>query len=231
MRALLALFLILSPPSFADVIINTCDGSLMANEILPAQTGNSGKFLTTDGTNSSWGTPSGGGGGTPTVYAYSGYISLSNTNYYNTTSASLVDLTVVGSPSLVVQKNTNFGTVSISASNKAGVSFASAPATGTLRVCFSVTFGNALNTAQAQADLQLFEINSSTLIAQAIQESLVNTFVAIPSGNQCGHFAVTAGSPYEFRVKAKTSDGTLYLGSYGSAFTTGGLAFNFEYLH
>jgi hypothetical protein len=31
---------------------------------LPSQTGNAGEFLTTDGTNLSWGTPAGGGGGT-----------------------------------------------------------------------------------------------------------------------------------------------------------------------
>jgi len=32
------------------------------NNLAPTQAGNSGKFLTTDGTNTSWGTPSGGGG-------------------------------------------------------------------------------------------------------------------------------------------------------------------------
>jgi hypothetical protein len=35
--------------------------SITADGILPSQTGNSGKFLTTDGTNSSWGTPAGSG--------------------------------------------------------------------------------------------------------------------------------------------------------------------------
>lgn len=40
------------------------------DSILPTQTGNNGKFLTTDGTNSSWGTPASGGGitiGTTTI--------------------------------------------------------------------------------------------------------------------------------------------------------------------
>lgn len=32
--------------------------NITANQILPSQTGNNGKFLTTDGSNSSWGTPS-----------------------------------------------------------------------------------------------------------------------------------------------------------------------------
>lgn len=35
---------------------------------LPSQSGNSGKFLTTDGSNLSWGTPSGGGGGDSNIF-------------------------------------------------------------------------------------------------------------------------------------------------------------------
>ena len=48
---------------------NTGDQTL--NSLLPTQSGNNGKFLTTDGTDASWGTPAGGGGsgdyGTPGV--------------------------------------------------------------------------------------------------------------------------------------------------------------------
>ena len=40
-----------------------------ATAILPAQSGNSGKYLTTDGSSASWGTVSGGGGGSSTVTA------------------------------------------------------------------------------------------------------------------------------------------------------------------
>lgn len=40
--------------------------TVTANDVLPTQTGNSGKYLTTDGTNSSWGTVAGGGGGSST---------------------------------------------------------------------------------------------------------------------------------------------------------------------
>lgn len=50
------------PPDIADklkVIVNTGTGGVG----LPEQTGNSGKFLTTDGTNLSWATAGGGGGG------------------------------------------------------------------------------------------------------------------------------------------------------------------------
>jgi hypothetical protein len=42
--------------------------TVTANDVLPTQTSNSGKYLTTDGTNSSWATVSGGGGtATPTA--------------------------------------------------------------------------------------------------------------------------------------------------------------------
>ena len=54
------------PPDIAEklkIIVNTSTGGVG----LPEQTGNSGKFLTTDGTNLSWATAGGGGGGTGDV--------------------------------------------------------------------------------------------------------------------------------------------------------------------
>ncbi len=48
-----------------------------ANAILPSQTGNSGKFLTTDGSDVSWATTGGGGGGVTSVIAGPG-ISVSS---------------------------------------------------------------------------------------------------------------------------------------------------------
>lgn len=54
------------PPDIAEklkVVVNTSTGGVG----LPEQTGNSGKFLTTDGTNLSWATTGGGGGGTGDV--------------------------------------------------------------------------------------------------------------------------------------------------------------------
>ena len=46
-------------------------GDISTSEI-PNQVGNSGKFLTTDGSSVSWGTPAGGGGGTMDSFAVSG---------------------------------------------------------------------------------------------------------------------------------------------------------------
>ena len=47
------------------------NGNISTSEI-PNQGGNSGKFLTTDGSNISWGTPAGGGGGTMDNFTISG---------------------------------------------------------------------------------------------------------------------------------------------------------------
>lgn len=62
MRFLLGLIFTLSFLAQADVVIN--DQFDVAGATLPDQTGNSGKFLSTDGTSASWNSV-GGGGGTP----------------------------------------------------------------------------------------------------------------------------------------------------------------------
>jgi hypothetical protein len=57
----------LSQETKDNVVATFKQGAQTLNELLPAQTGNAGKFLTTDGTNTSWATVSGGGGGSGTV--------------------------------------------------------------------------------------------------------------------------------------------------------------------
>ena len=69
------------------------DAAGAAAAVLPTQTGNSGKFLTTNGTTVSWATPSGGGGGSPGgstnsiqynssgAFAGSNYLVVDATNY------------------------------------------------------------------------------------------------------------------------------------------------------
>ena len=58
---------------------------------LPSQTGNSGKFLTTDGTSASWATVQGGGGGAPTLTWYTGNTGTTVT-IADTSGASLVKI-------------------------------------------------------------------------------------------------------------------------------------------
>lgn len=71
--------------SFASGTLDAVSGGS-----LPSQTGNSGKFLTTNGTSASWGTPSGSGGTVVHPYANTSYASTINldfdaTNYPNIT--------------------------------------------------------------------------------------------------------------------------------------------------
>ena len=73
-----------------------------ANAILPSQTGNSGKYLTTDGTNTSWATVSGGGGGTVTSVAAG-----AGMNFTTITSTGTVTM---GTPSTLTTSTTNQAT-------------------------------------------------------------------------------------------------------------------------
>lgn len=188
-----------------------------ANSILPSQTGNSGKFLTTDGSSTSWGTA---GGGARTLYFYQGYIPTSATNHYETTSTSYADYTIIGTPALTAQTNTNFGTVTISTSNKPGIKVASAPYTGWIKVtvilptgCYNVGTG-------CDHTIELVEINSSTVIDQRVSThtQTLNNFVAT-MGTMSGYFAVTAASAYEFRIQGLVNSGstTGYIGDAGSS--------------
>lgn len=67
--------------------------TVTANDVLPSQTGNSGKYLTTDGTNSSWGTVSTGGGITWTEITGTSTTASINTGYI-TNNAALVTITL-----------------------------------------------------------------------------------------------------------------------------------------
>jgi hypothetical protein len=48
--------------------------SVTANQVLPSQTGNNGKYLKTDGSNTSWETVSGGGGSVDSVFGRTGVV-------------------------------------------------------------------------------------------------------------------------------------------------------------
>lgn len=70
------------PTGSTDGHVVTCQSDVYVLQAaaagLPAQTGNSGKFLTTDGTNPSWGTPSGGGGSANITSICSGRLTLTS---------------------------------------------------------------------------------------------------------------------------------------------------------
>ena len=82
---------------------------LAFNALVPSQTGNGGKVLTTDGTNTSWATISGGGGGTVTSVSGTGTVSGLTLSGTVTTSGSLTlggTLTVANSATTATNLNT-----------------------------------------------------------------------------------------------------------------------------
>jgi hypothetical protein len=65
----------LSQEAKDNVVATFKQGAQTLNELLPVQTGNAGKFLTTDGTNTAWVTVSSGGGGVTEVTGTSPVVS------------------------------------------------------------------------------------------------------------------------------------------------------------
>lgn len=80
------------------------------NALLPSQTGNNGKYLTTDGTSSSWATVS---GGNPTVLISAEFTSPGNLSYvvqYNNT-GSTITLVILSASSGVLAINSTLGII------------------------------------------------------------------------------------------------------------------------
>lgn len=80
------------------------------NALLPSQTGNNGKYLTTNGTSSSWGTVS---GGNPSVLISAEFTSPGNLSYvvqYNNT-ASTITLVILSASSGVLAINSTLGII------------------------------------------------------------------------------------------------------------------------
>jgi hypothetical protein len=95
----------------ADIYATLKQGALSLNELLPTQTGNSGKYLTTDGTNASWATVSGGGGsGTVTSVALSVPTGLSVSGSPITTSGTLAVTYTAGYSIPTTSSQTNWDT-------------------------------------------------------------------------------------------------------------------------
>lgn len=93
----------------ADIYATLKQGALSLNELLPTQTGNSGKYLTTDGTNTSWATVS-AGSGTVTSVALSVPTGLSVSGSPITTSGTLAVTYTAGYSIPTTSSQTNWDT-------------------------------------------------------------------------------------------------------------------------
>lgn len=90
-----------APPNTAVVEVTTFGGSVVAGggTSLPSQTGNSGKYLTTDGSSASWGTVSGGSSFTWNI-ASSNATMTTNNGYFVDTSGGAKTMTLPTSATL-----------------------------------------------------------------------------------------------------------------------------------
>ena len=103
--------------SHTHTLANVTDAGALAaqdtiDDILPTQTGHSGEFLTTDGTNASWGTPSGSGNSFTTI-AVSGQSDV-------VADAAADTLTLAAGSNITITTNATTDTVTIAASGSTG---------------------------------------------------------------------------------------------------------------
>lgn len=179
------------------------------NAFLPSQTGKSGDFLTTDGTNASWSSA----GIFPGSYYVSVYYPASS-YYWTAISTTFADMTPQGTiPTPTVISSANFGTISKATSSQAGINF-SAPRTGVIKITAmpSVFYPNSSNQTLA---LQLVETSGSALIASASGYTAGSANTEIPI-TMVGYLSVTSGTSYNVTIQAQSSAGGVTIGSVGS---------------
>ena len=204
-----------SASNAATSATNAANSATTAASYTPSQTGNSGKFLTTDGTNTSWGTVTGGvtsvtgtspvvssGGTTPAISmpaastSVNGYLTSTDWNTFNGKQASGSYVTVggaLGTPSSGTLTNCTFPTLNQNttgtASNVTGtVAIANG---GTGQTSSSAAF-NALSPITTTGDLIIGNgSSSSTRLAIG-----ANTYVLTSNGTTATWAAAGGGGGF-----------------------------------
>ena len=142
-----------------------------ANNILPTQTGNSGKFLTTNGTNSSWGTVTESAAGSNTQFQYNNNgaeAGSSGLTYNNATNATTIGSTGTAMIGLL------HGTVSITPGtvNKVAVVTRTATITGAVVGDHIVVTAEALGSYLAIGSASITSANTVTI--EIVNQSAAN---------------------------------------------------------
>ena len=212
------------------------------DSILPTQTGNSGKFLTTNGTNSSWGTPSGSGtvnsgtGGQMTYYATTGTAVSGNANATISGGALTLGVATSSQGSLILSGSTS-GTTTLTPNVAATGTLTLPAATDTLvGKATTDTFTN--KTFDTAGTGNSFKINGNAITSNtgsgavnvlATSPTLVTPILGVAAATSINKVAITApatGSTLTIADgKTLTQSNTLtYTGTDGSsvAFGTGG---------
>jgi hypothetical protein len=151
------------------------------NALIPSQTGNSGKYLTTNGTTTSWGTVTGGGSGTVTSVGGTG-----------TVSGISLSGTVTSSGNLTLG-----GTLDLSSPPAIG---GTAPAAGTFTLISNTRINPRLTNTTSTATLTPASDSNDQVSVTALA---VGMTVAIPSGTPVG------GQKLTIRIKDNGTAQTL----------------------
>lgn len=141
-----------------------------------------------------------------TQYIFQGY--HDNTCSWSTTSTSYVNPTDDGSCGFITQLNDGMGTVTSVGSKGPGLTIASAPRTGTLRVCATYVEGTP---ASNSFGVQMVDSSNANLSYAPTSYGLN----AYGTGQVCAIQAVTASSAYSYKLQLKVSGGTGQIDSNG----------------
>ncbi len=167
----------------------------------------------------------GGTGRTSSVY-YNGYYPGSASNYWTLTSSTYADFTVVGSiPTISIAQGAGL-TVTNAASSLPGIAFTPA-VTGVIEITALISLTPGTIGTAVVWDTQLYEGNTATVIDQFGVNTANNLVSNAEQIIVSGFFAVTASTAYSFRIRAKTSASTLYI---GAATNDSCLAFKVRYV-
>ena len=189
---------------------NTADGGF--NNLAPSQTGNSGKFLTTDGSNTSWGTPTAANNGTLTMgvsgTGLSGSASFTADQSGNSTFTVTSNATSANTASTVVARDAsgNFtaGTITAALSGNATTATTASATSATLTRGSYLTGSN---------------FNGSAATTWAVDATSANTASKVVARDASGNFS--AGT-----VTAALSGNATTATTLQTARNIGGVSFN-----
>lgn len=192
------------------------------NAFLPTQTSNSGKVLTTDGSNTSWGTVLtnpmttggdviyGGSAGAPTRLANGSLNQVLTSSGGNTaptwttpaTNELVVYRTNTGTVSATTNAIVNYGTVTLDTNSRVatGASWAyTAPATANYLVCAHLTWASQAWSASKEYDLYVY-VNGSKYASIGMGWTWNSTTSLVPAMGGCTVAAVTSGQSINIHV-------------------------------
>ena len=199
------------------------------NALAPSQTSNSGKYLTTDGTNTSWGTVSASPGGSTTQIQYNNagaFGGSANFTWNNTTSTLTVNSINIGRGGNNIATNMFIGTAATgaTASSLKNVAVGIAALNGVTNGQLNVAVGwNALNGINTGTQNVAIGNNAGALLTSASFNTAVGAFALDnatggSSNVALGYSALTADVTGSNNTSVGTSSGQALTSGYNNVF-------------